>query len=169
VELHGGSVSAASAGPGQGSEFRFALPLAAEAKGSDSARRAHGDSAVDGPQAKRVLIADDNEDAGETLAMMLRMLGHDVRTAINGQDAISVGETFDPALVCLDLGMPVLDGLAAARAMRKQPWGQRALLVAMTGYGQDEDRRRTSEAGFDVHLVKPVDPLEIIRLLEKIG
>ncbi len=168
VELHGGHVSAASPGPGQGSEFRVALPLAAADAESDSATRGRGDGAVDGLAARRVLIADDNEDAGETLAMMLRMLGHDVRTATNGQDAISVGAAFHPALICLDVGMPVLDGLEAARAMRREPWGKRALLVAMTGYGQDEDRRKTSEAGFDVHLVKPVDPMEIIRLLERV-
>ncbi len=166
VELHGGHVSAASEGPGQGSEFRVALPLATADADSDSATRGRGDGADDGPPARRELIADDNEDAGETLAMMLRMLGHDVRTATNGQDAITVGTTFQPALICLDVGMPVLDGLEAARAMRREPWGQRALMVAMTGYGQDEDRRKTSEAGFDVHLVKPVDPMEIIRLLE---
>jgi signal transduction histidine kinase/CheY-like chemotaxis protein len=168
VELHGGSVSAASDGPGRGSEFRIALPLTSDTTDTDSGTRGRGDSADDGPAAKRVLIADDNEDAGETLAMMLRMLGHEVRTAVNGMDAISQGEAFQPALICLDLGMPVLDGLGAARAMRQQPWGKRALLVAMTGYGQDEDRRKTREAGFDVHLVKPVDPLEIIRLLESL-
>jgi PAS domain S-box-containing protein len=167
VELQGGQVSAASAGPGQGSEFRIALPLATADARSDSATRGRGDGAGAGPAARRVLIADDNEDAGETLALMLRMLGYDVRTATNGQDAISVGAVFQPALICLDVGMPVLDGLQAARAMRREPWGERALLAAMTGYGQDEDRRKTSEAGFDVHLVKPVDPMEIIRLLER--
>jgi two-component system CheB/CheR fusion protein len=168
VELHGGSVSAASDGPGRGSEFRIALPLAAEGADAASSTRSRGDGAAGGQTAKRVLIADDNEDAGETLAMMLRMLGHEVRTATNGMDAISEGEAFEPALICLDLGMPVLDGLGAARAMRQQPWGKRALLVAMTGYGQDEDRRKTREAGFDVHLVKPVDPMEIIRMLESL-
>jgi PAS domain S-box-containing protein len=168
IELHGGSVSAASDGPGRGSEFRIALPMAADSADAASRTRGRGNGADDGPAAKRVLIADDNEDAGETLAMMLRMLGHEVRTATNGMDAISEGEAFQPALICPDLGMPVLDGLGAARAMRQQPWGKRALLVAMTGYGQDEDRRKTQEAGFDVHLVKPVDPMEIIRLLESL-
>ena len=164
VELHGGEVSAASDGPGCGSEFRVALPMSTA---DDETPTGHGGgSAGPGRVAQRVLIADDNEDAGETLAMMLRMLGHDVRTATNGVDAIGVGRAFRPALICLDLGMPVLDGLAAARAIRREGWGKAALLVAMTGYGQDEDRCATRAAGFDIHLVKPVDPIEIIRLLE---
>jgi two-component system CheB/CheR fusion protein len=113
-----------------------------------------------------VLIADDNNDVGETLAMMLRMLGREVRTVTNGMDAVTVGEAFEPALICLDLDMPVLDGLDAACATRKQPLGQRAELVAMPGYGQDAVRRKTKEAGFDVCLMKPVDPMEIIRPLK---
>lgn len=148
-----------------GSEFSIALPMAAETEASRSSAASRDDGPHEGRAPTRVLIADDNEDAGETLAMMLRMLGHEVRTATNGQDAISQCEVFQPALVCLDLGMPVLDGLGAARAMRQHPWGRRALLVAMTGCGQEEDRRKTQDACFDIHLVKPVDPMEIIRLL----
>jgi CheY-like chemotaxis protein len=166
VELHGGRVTAASAGAGQGSEFRIALPLAEQRAGSDSGTAGRGLGLDDAPAAKRVLIADDNNDVGLTLAMMLRMLGREVRTVTHGMDAVTVGAAFEPALICLDLDMPVLDGLDAACATRKQPLGQRALLVAMTGYGQEAVRRKTKEAGIDVRLMKPVDPMEIIRLLE---
>jgi CheY-like chemotaxis protein len=105
----------------------------------------------------RVLVADDNEDSAETMAMLLEALGNDVRVAHDGAQAVEQAESFRPHVALLDIGMPRVDGYEAARRIRSQEWGRGMVLVALTGWGQDDDRRRSQEAGFDRHLIKPVD------------
>jgi PAS domain S-box-containing protein len=169
VELHGGTVDAASEGPGKGSTFTVRLAFAAAdidshrcsdtpPRGTRSARHADG---------TRVLVVDDNHDAAASLALLLDLNGYDIRTAKDGVEALEVAETFLPEFVLLDLGMPRLDGYQTAREMRKRPWGQSAKLLALTGWGQDEDKRRALEAGFDHHFTKPVDPGVLQRLMEE--
>lgn len=114
---------------------------------------------------RRILIADDNEDAAESLALMLNMMGNETRTAPDGLAALQVGATFAPELALLDIGMPRLNGYDAARRIRALPWGTRLVLVALTGRSQDEDRQRSHEAGFDFHLVKPIEPAALEKLL----
>ena len=114
---------------------------------------------------RRILIADDNEDAVESLALLLNMMGNETRTAPDGLAALQVGETFAPEIALLDIGMPKLNGYDAARRIRALPWGARLVLVALTGRSQDEDRRRSQEAGFDFHLVKPIEPAALEKLL----
>jgi two-component system CheB/CheR fusion protein len=158
VELHGGRVEAHSEGPGTGSEFVVTLPLAGEeeppaAIGVEPASARTG--TVQAPH--RVLVVDDNVDAGESLELLLRVLGVEARLVHDGEAALAALGAFQPAMVLLDLGMPGMDGFEVARRIRAQRTGARPLLIALTGWGQPEDRRRTREAGFDDHLVKPVD------------
>jgi len=156
VEMHGGSISVESPGAGMGSTFTVRLPLAqaqiavgtpeTQDAGSESARR------------HRILIVDDNTDAAETLRLLMKSLGGgEVCTASNGPDALKAAATLHPDVVLLDLGMPGMDGYELARRMRAESWGKRALLVALTGWGQDQHRRRSHEAGFDRHMIKPAD------------
>jgi CheY-like chemotaxis protein len=112
-----------------------------------------------------VLVVDDNTDAAQSLADLLGLLGHDARTAHDGEAGVAAAEAFRPHLVLMDLGMPRLNGYDAARRIRAEPWGGGMVLVALTGWGQEDDRRRTAEAGFDRHLVKPVDPAALAGLL----
>ena len=114
---------------------------------------------------KRVLIADDNLDAAESLQLWLQLAGHEVRIAANGTEALSVAEAFLPEVVLLDLGMPEVSGFDVARRIRAAPWGRGIVLIALTGWGQEEDRRRTAEAGFDHHLTKPIPPDTIEELI----
>ena len=118
---------------------------------------------------RRVLVADDNADAAETLAMLLSLLGYEVRTAADGMEAVAAAEEFRPDVAVLDIGMPRLDGNGAARRMRAEPWGAEMTIIALTGWGSDEDRRRTAEAGFDLHLTKPVDPTTLQSLIAGMG
>lgn len=154
VELHGGTVSAHSEGPGKGSEFVVRLPGIVKTKVTETTSAAKTDDALG---SHRVLVVDDNADAADSLAMMLRMLGNDVAVAHSGQEGLSLTEQFHPELLLLDLGMPELDGYEVARRIRSQPWGRSIIVAALTGWGQEEDRRRSRQAGFDHHLVKPVD------------
>jgi CheY-like chemotaxis protein len=119
--------------------------------------RSEGDLTVQPSVRRRVLVADDNEDSAETMAMLLEALGHEVKIAHDGLQAVEQTEAFRPEVVLLDIGMPRVDGYEAARRIRAQAWGRSIVLVALTGWGQDEDRRRSEEAGFDRHLIKPVD------------
>ena len=156
VELHHGSVEARSAGPGQGAEFVVALPCVTEVQApepSDAAEAQPGTAA-----GCRVLVVDDNLDAADTVAMYLRIDGHVVLTARDGQEALACATAFAPDVVVLDIGLPMLDGYAVARSLREMPQTRRALLIALTGYGQKGDQRQAREAGFDRHLVKPADP-----------
>ncbi len=156
VEMHGGTVEAHSDGPGTGSEFVVRLPLAeCGVPSADSAD--NPPSAIRHPQSMRVLVVDDSRDAAESLALLLRAAGHEVSTAYAGPAALEAARAFRPEAVLLDIGLPGMDGYEVARRLRRESGLDRALLVAVTGYGQDEDRRRAHEAGFDHHLVKPAD------------
>jgi signal transduction histidine kinase/ActR/RegA family two-component response regulator len=163
VELHGGSVHARSAGPGRGSEFVVRVPEAAGA--AVPAASVAGEAFTGARRRQRILIADDNRDAADSLAVMLRVVGHEVRTAYDGQQAIDMAEAFRPGLALLDIGMPRLNGYETARRLRERPFGREMVLIALTGWGQPEDKQRSHVAGFDHHLVKPVDPSVLDRLL----
>src|SRR5262249_48350134 len=113
----------------------------------------------------RILVADDNRDAADSLMLMLRLSGHEVLAAHDGQEAVEAAGWFRPDVALLDIGMPKRNGFEAARHIREQPWGRNVLLVAVTGWGQEEDKRRAAEAGFDYHLTKPVDPAALEKLL----
>jgi signal transduction histidine kinase len=173
VEMHGGSVSARSDGLGKGSEFLIRLPLfireTVESGQPIQQRSALEQSMTnaEGPARtqRRILVADDNNDALESLATLLQLSGHEVYTAANGAMALESAEAHRPEVALLDIGMPKLDGYEVARRIRAQPWGQRITLVALTGWGQDSDRRRSQEAGFDSHLVKPLDLDKLTELL----
>jgi CheY-like chemotaxis protein len=174
VELHGGSVEVHSAGLGQGSEFVVRLPVSPPA--STEPER-HGDAedrivvgSVLSPVAvppRRVLVVDDNVDTAESLAVLLRLKGHEVETAHDGPAALAKAGSFHPEVVLLDIGLPGLDGYQVASRLRRRRRTARALLVALTGYGQEEDQHLAREAGFDHHLTKPVDLLVIYELLAR--
>jgi signal transduction histidine kinase/DNA-binding response OmpR family regulator len=155
VEMHGGSVRAYSAGPGKGSEFLVRLPALAEPP-SDAATE-YDDKQSTGLASRRVLLVDDNVDAAESLATLLRLQGHDVRLAHDGVTALKTAESFQPEVVLLDIGLPGMDGYEVAERLRREVKLSDALLAALTGYGRDDDRRRSRAAGIDIHLVKPVD------------
>ncbi|WP_157269976.1 hybrid sensor histidine kinase/response regulator [Azohydromonas aeria] len=160
VELHGGQVGVDSAGPGQGSRFTVRLPLQALPDAPAPA------PAVAQPRpGLRVLVADDNEDAAQTLALLLSFQGCETRVALSGAAAVETALRWPPDAAVLDIGMPGLDGHAVAQALRAQPDGARLLLVALTGWGQDADRRKSAAAGFDHHLTKPVDVPRLLALL----
>jgi PAS domain S-box-containing protein len=152
VELHGGSIEARSEGEGTGAELIVSLPISEYQV--ESVQSAGYESAA--PYSRRVLIVDDNHDNAETMAVLLRMSGHEAEVANDGQAALRVAERFRPEMVLLDLGMPTMDGLETCRRMRAASWGKDIFIVALTGLGQREDRRRTKEAGFDDHLLKPL-------------
>jgi PAS domain S-box-containing protein len=165
VELHGGSVEAHSEGLGEGSEFVVRLPMLPPpaSQPADAVESQH--SSQGPPHPCRVLVVDDNKDAAESLAMLLRVAGHEVRTAHDGLTALKMTKTFRPEVILLDIGMPGMDGYEVARRFREQPELKGSLLAALTGYGQEEDRRHSHDAGFDEHLVKPVEPVALERLL----
>jgi PAS domain S-box-containing protein len=165
IQLHGGSISVASEGPGTGSEFTVRLPVVVVPETTDSEDPGVGTGDMPARVRRRILVADDNRDSAEMLATALELQGHDVATAHDGHEAVGLVEAFKPDVAFLDLGMPKLDGYAAARRIREEPWGRSVVLVAVTGWGQDEDKRRSQEAGFDAHLVKPVDVADIDKLL----
>jgi CheY-like chemotaxis protein len=158
--MHGGSLTAASEGPGKGSEFCVRLPLRTAPRQEPA-----GPQPVPEAPRRRILVADDNPDCVEMLALLLTKLGHEVETAADGITAIEVADAFRPDVVLLDIGMPRLDGYGAARWIREQPWGADVLIIAQTGWGQPDDRRRAFEAGFDDHLTKPVDLVRLQRAL----
>ncbi|HSC24336.1 MAG TPA: ATP-binding protein [Casimicrobiaceae bacterium] len=161
VALHHGSIEAKSAGTGRGSEFRVTLPAApvrADDVPSESTEPAS-------PAKCRTLVVDDNRDAASSLAMFLELAGHEVRVAYDGERALHLAEQFQPYIVFLDLGMPGIDGYEVCRRLRATPWGRATRLIAVTGWGQDEDQRQSALAGFDLHLVKPVDPETLAALL----
>jgi PAS domain S-box-containing protein len=167
VEMHGGSVEARSEGPGMGSEFIVRLPAVLSVVhgelGQDEGRQT-------GPMPRhRILVVDDNEDAAGSLAMMLKLMGNEVRTAHDGEAGIAAAGAYRPDLIVLDIGMPRLNGFDACRRIREQPWGRDIFIVALTGWGQDDDRRRSHEAGFDHHLVKPVEPAALEKFLESVA
>jgi len=185
LEMHGGTVAAFSEGKDRGSEFVITLPLMprelarVRAASGDTGSCECGDSGDTGDPRnmtspgqdqtrRRILVADDNSDALESLAMLLELGGHEVYTASNGVLALESAERHQPDVALLDIGMPELDGYEVARRIRSQPWGRSITLVALTGWGQESDRRRSGEAGFDSHLVKPLDLEQLSRLLAEL-
>ena len=166
IELHGGSIEARSAGIGQGSEFIVRLPrVAVDAKAMPLARR-DGVATV-APGQRRILIADDNVDFATSLESILQALGHDVRVTHDGLAALDVAAAFAPQVAFLDIGLPGRNGYHVARSLRASPRTATCHLVAVTGWGQDDDRRRSREAGFALHLVKPVEPQQIIDIVNE--
>jgi CheY-like chemotaxis protein len=154
VEMHGGTVEAHSEGSGRGSVFTVRMPLAASAPvpSDGTVRPIRRDR-----NQTRVLVVDDNEDAAESLGALLRILGADVRVALDGRTAVEMFDAFHPAAVFLDLGMPDMDGYEVAHQIRSRPDARDTVLIALTGWSQERDRRRTAEAGFNRHLAKPAD------------
>jgi PAS domain S-box-containing protein len=167
VEMHGGSVTAHSAGAGQGSEFVFRLPLLSEHDGDQTKGVRAGAGTPSGQAAsRRILVVDDLVVVAESMAALVReAFGHEVRTAHDGPSALRVADDFRPELVLLDIGMPGMDGYEVARRLRQQSGMGHAVLVALTGWGQEEDRRKSKEAGFDHHVVKPMGLKQLQSLL----
>jgi PAS domain S-box-containing protein len=166
AELHGGSLDARSDGPGKGSEFTLRLPAATLA-----ARRSEQDAGISFASGgtRRILVVDDNVDAARSLEMLLRSLGHETLVVHDGADALRAAPEYRPSIVLLDIGMPGLDGYEVARRLRAMEGGESLRIVAVTGWGQDSDREKSREAGFDLHLVKPVEPRELVRVLDERG
>ncbi|MDB6104155.1 MAG: bvgS 1 [Gammaproteobacteria bacterium] len=163
VKMHGGSVSAHSLGIGTGSTFTLRLPAIASPESVTSASAAaEPATAIKGGKARRILVVDDNDDAAALLAVLLQLEGHEVQTAADGGEAVDRAESFRPEVVLMDLEMPGIDGLEASRRIRARPWGSTILIAALTGWGQDADRRRAQEAGVDLHFVKPVDTTALL-------
>jgi PAS domain S-box-containing protein len=169
VEMHGGTIWVNSAGLGTGSEFRLRFPQPDVVPTMESGGQADdaGVAAGSPPSGagSRVLVVDDNTAAAEMLSLVVKMLGSEVRTAYDGQEAIQLAAEFRPDVVLMDIGMPRMDGYEAARRIRQQPWGEKMELVALTGWGQNEDKQRTADAGFNHHWVKPAEPAAIQALI----
>jgi len=166
VEMHGGTVRAFSEGPGRGSTFTVTLPVSPQPTDSD---HRHTQRIVEPSHARRkTLVVDDNHDSANSMAAFLRLLGHDVQTANDGIEAIEKAERFRPDIILMDIGMPRLNGYEATQRIRKQPWGEQIIIIALTGWGQDADRERSREARCDAHLVKPVSLSDLSELLNSI-
>ena len=166
VEMHDGEVSAGENPSGPGSEFRVRLPLiAASVHQEIPSERPSVSPAVDAPL--RVLVVDDNADSAETLSLLLELVGYEVSSAHDGEQALEMARELKPDVVLLDIGLPKMNGYDVARHIRREPWGSRPILVAITGWGQTEDKELSSAAGFDHHLVKPVEPDALLKLLQK--
>jgi len=166
TELHGGTVTAHSEGPDRGSEFVVRLPIMEEIP--KPAPPTLGASTLVAPTpttTRRILVVDDNQDAATTLAMLLDLGNNQTRMAHDGLEAVQQAEAFRPAVILLDIGMPKMNGYDVCRAIREQPWGQDIVMIALTGWGKDEDRDKSKEAGFDSHMVKPVDYAALMKLL----
>ncbi|HWM92572.1 MAG TPA: ATP-binding protein [Thermoanaerobaculia bacterium] len=166
VELHGGSVEARSDGPGRGSELSVRLSVHPSVQEAQAARVGAAQAI---PPWRRILVVDDNKDSADSLALLLTLQGSEVRTAYDGLEAVEAAAAFKPDVILSDIGMPKLNGYEAAQRIREQSQGRRVVLVAMTGWGQEEDRRRSVEAGFDFHLVKPVDLTALEQLLASLA
>jgi CheY-like chemotaxis protein len=165
VEMHGGRVEARSDGPGCGSEFIVRLPLLKEDVPSVAAEVGKRDPREGPPRS--VLVVDDNRDAADSLAELLQLAGHHVRVAYDGPAALGLARVQPPDVVLMDIGMSGMDGLEVARRLRQDLGLMKTLLVALTGYDGESDRRRSEEAGFNAHLVKPAQPLELACLLSR--
>ncbi len=165
VEMHGGTVAAESPGVGRGSTFTVRLPLAAATATAVLVAPMSETAGAPPPTRRRILVVDDNRDAAESLATLLQLSGNETHTAHDGVEAVEAAASFRPSIVLLDIGLPKMDGYEAARKIRQQPHGEGMVLVALTGWGQDEDRRKSRSAGFDGHVVKPVDLTALTKLL----
>lgn len=167
VEMHGGGIEVKSAGPDQGSEFIVRLPIVVE---EPNLQAADGKAEpTDIKSSLRILVVDDNKDGADSLAMMLKMMGNETHTAYDGQEGVKVSEQERPDVILFDIGLPNLNGYEACRRIREQEWGKAVTLIALTGWGQEDDRRRSQEAGFDHHMVKPVDPTALMKLLAELN
>ncbi|MGH8589828.1 MAG: ATP-binding response regulator [Gammaproteobacteria bacterium] len=163
VKLHGGTVEVHSGGLGQGSEFMVRLPILVETATPPPPEPTVSEPTLTTP--RRILVVDDNRDSAGSLAILLELTGNETHTAYDGLEAVEAAATFRPDVILLDIGLPNLNGFEAARKIREQPWGQGMVLVALTGWGQEEDRRRSEEVGFNAHMVKPVDYAALTKLL----
>ena len=163
TQMHGGSIEARSAGEGQGSEFVVRLPIL-----SKQAVSSQPETSIDSPAERRILIVDDNRDSADSLAMLLEITGNKTYMAYDGVEAVEAIEKYRPEVVLLDIGLPKLDGHEVCRRVREQTWGKGILIIALTGWGQDDDRRKSEEAGFNGHLVKPVDYDNLLQLLNSL-
>jgi CheY-like chemotaxis protein/two-component sensor histidine kinase len=164
IEMHGGTVEARSAGLGQGSEFEVRLPLPVETQSpvpvSDKEGARH--------TPRRILVVDDNRDGADSLSLLLQLAGHETELQYDGPEAVDAAERWRPDVVLLDIGLPGLNGYEVCRRIRQQPWGKDMVVIALSGWGQAEDRRRSQEAGFNRHLVKPVDHDVLVDLLDRL-
>lgn len=163
TEMHGGSIEARSAGEGQGSEFVVRLPVL-----SKPAVLSQPETAVESPPERRILIVDDNRDSADSLSMLLQITGNKTYMAHDGVEALEAIEKYRPEVVLLDIGLPRLDGHEVCRRVREKPWARNIVIIALTGWGQEDDRRKSEEAGFNGHLVKPVDYDELLELLSSL-
>ena len=169
AEMHGGSVTVESDGPGAGTTFKVKLPLRQATPSPASAISPPMIGPTLPTRSLRILVVDDNTAAADLLSVLIKAMGHTVSTAYDGAQAIEVANGLKPEVVIMDIGMPVMNGYEAARTMRLQSWANKAMLIALTGWGQDEDRRRATEAGFDRHIVKPIEPEDIERLIRTVA
>jgi signal transduction histidine kinase/CheY-like chemotaxis protein len=167
AEMHDGTVAVHSAGLGQGSEFVVRLPISVAASQPSPPEPTGSEPAI--KPARRILVVDDNQNAATWLARLLQVTGNETHTAYDGVEAVEAALTFRPDVVLLDIGLPKLNGYEAARKIREQPWGKRMVLVALTGWGQEDDRQKSREAGFNGHMVKPVDHAELMKLLASLS
>jgi len=165
AEMHGGSVEAKSSGEGQGSEFVVRLPILCK---PTLAPQSESDTAPEPTLEHRILIVDDNVDSADSLAMLLEITGNKTYMAHDGVEAIEAIEKYRPEVVLLDIGLPKIDGHEVCRHVREQPWGKHIVVIALTGWGQEDDRRKSEEAGFNGHLVKPVDYDKLLELLSEL-
>src|SRR5262249_10094756 len=162
VEMHGGSIEARSEGEGQGSEFIVRLPVINRSAAPLPASEVEPEPA----SKRRVLIVDDNLDSADSLAMLLNITGNKTFLAHDGVEALEAVEKYRPEVILLDIGLPKLDGHEVCRRVRELPWGKDIVIIALTGWGQEDDRRKSEEAGFNGHLVKPVDYERLLEILE---
>lgn len=168
VRMHGGTVDVTSNWPDSGTRFVVSLPYLVEAQMPVAPAMPMGDAPTV-PSARRILVVDDNRDACESMSQLFDLLGHTVKTAFNGLDALALAEEFQPEIMFMDIGMPLLNGFETVRRIRTQPWGQSIRVVAVTGWGQDRDRAQSRSAGFDGHLVKPVSLQAVQEQLDALG
>jgi CheY-like chemotaxis protein/two-component sensor histidine kinase len=164
VEMHGGTVEAHSEGHGRGSEFIVRQPIAVGPAEGNAPPTTEEESFPPIPS-RRILVVDDNSDAASSLGMLLKLLGHDTQVAHEGEQALEIAASYQPEIVLLDIGMPKISGYDVCRRMRELPTGNDMIIVAVTGWGQEADRQKSVEATFDGHMVKPVEPLELLKLL----
>jgi PAS domain S-box-containing protein len=167
LEMHGGDVEAHSDGPGRGSEFTVRLPLSSATIVPFPEPRAEPKPAIASSGPLRILVVDDNRDSAEMLRALLQLVGNDVQTAFDGEEALRVADTMRPDAILLDIGLPRMNGYDVCRALRQRSWGRDLLIVAQTGWGQDQDLRRSQDAGFDAHFTKPVDDEALLKLLDE--
>jgi PAS domain S-box-containing protein len=165
VDLHGGSIEAKSEGAGQGSEFIVRLPIVAEDQTPEALPSPGNGQRALPTSSLRILVVDDNRSTASSLEVVLRTMGNDIRIAHDGEAALAAAEHFKPNVALLDIGLPKLNGYEVCRRIRREPWGRAMVLIALTGWGREEDRRTAEQAGFDYHMVKPVDPEAVMRFL----